>query len=190
MSLAETVPHLFTVADMRAMVRAGVIEEGARVELIEGELIEMPADGPLHNEWSSALGFWLYRALDPESCKIIPGSTLVLSERNAPKPDYYVVPIDFDFEVGGGQDVLLALEESDTTLRRDLGWKADLYARSGIRDYWAIDLKAKRLHVLRRAKAGRYTDVQDHDAEQSVEALLIPGLVLRLADLPQVGRGL
>lgn len=187
MSLAETIPHRFTVEDMWAMVRAGVLDEDASVELIEGELIDMPPDGPRHVAWSSGLGFWLYPSLDRSRYAIVPGSTLVLSERNGPKPDWYVVPAGFDFRTGGGRQVLLAVEQADSSLRRDLGWKADLYARHGVRDYWVIDLEAKRLHVHRIPRVGRYTDVRVFEPDQHVEALLIPGLILRLADLTQAG---
>ena len=65
--------------------------------------------------------------------------------------------------------------------------KADLYARHGVRDYWVIDLNARRMHVHRAPSPDGYADVSIADAATPVEALLIPGLVLRLADLPRVG---
>ncbi len=182
----ELIPHRFTVADVRAMVKAGVVEEGARVELINGELVEMPADGPLHNRWSNALGFWLFGSLDPELYAVVPGSTLVLSDTLSLKPDYYVFPAWIDDQDLRASDVLLAIEEADTSLRRDLGWKAGLYASHGVRDYWVVDLNAQRTHVHREPGPDGYGSVEVFERDQAVAALLIPGLSLRLADLPRV----
>ncbi len=69
----ELRPHRFSVQDMYAMFTVGVLEEGAREELIEGELIETPSDGDRHKKLSSDLGFWLCRTLSPRisaSCRV------------------------------------------------------------------------------------------------------------------------
>jgi Uma2 family endonuclease len=176
-------PHRFTIDDVWAMVRAGVIEEGAPVELIEGELVDMPADGPRHNDWSVWIARWLFTQLGPEYA-ILPASTLVLSDVNGPKPDFSIYPARLPNIAVRGPDVLLAIEQSDTTLRRDLGWKADLYARHGLREYWAIDLAKEEVHVHREPSEAGYRNVlPPFRADQGAESLLIPGLVLRLADL-------
>lgn len=175
-------PHRFTVDDVRAMVRHGVIEEGAKVELIEGRLIDMPADGPLHIDWTDLLNRWLVTSIGPEYA-VIPGSTLVLSKENAPKPDFYVFRRETPTAEVRGPDVRLAIEESDTSLTRDLQLKAGLYARHGVRDYWVIDLKRRRVHVHRDPGPTAYGSVSEHGADEAVEALLIPGLSLRLSEL-------
>ena len=184
---SELVPHRFTVDDVRAMVRAGVIEEGARVELIDGELVEMPSDGPLHNRWSSALGYWLFPALRPDRYAIVPGSTLQLTDNLSLKPDYYVYDAALNELDVRGPDVLLAIEEADSSLRKDLGWKAKLYAQYGLRDYWVMDLNAKRVHVHRDPLADTYSSIEVFGPDEPITALLIPGLTLRLSDLPRVG---
>jgi hypothetical protein len=72
-------PHRFTIDDVRAMARAGILDGVGKVELIDGVLIEMPADGPLHIDYSIAIGRWLYESLGAEYA-IVPGSTLVLDK--------------------------------------------------------------------------------------------------------------
>ena len=84
-------------------------------------------------------------------------------------------------------DVRLAIEVSDTSLTRDLRKKAELYARFGIADYWVVDVKAERLHVHRDPGPAGSADIRVLERGEAVEALLIPGLVLRLADLPRFG---
>ncbi len=178
--------HRFTFADVLAMMKLGLVEEGAREELIEGELIEMPADGDRHKDYTVALTRWLLRALD-ETYAVVPGSTLVLSEQNAPSPDFHVFPAKLATGDVRGPDVLLAIEQADSSVRRDLGWKAKLYARYGVRDYWVVELDAARVHVHREPGAEGYGAVEVFEREEAVGALLIPGLTLRLADLPRVG---
>ena len=181
--LLEPTPHRLSVDDVWAMVQAGVLVEGARVELIEGTLYDMPADdGDLNLDWAGWLGPWLYREIGGRH-RIIPGMNLRLSDFNAPKPDWWVSPLSIRAADVRGPDVLLAIEQSDSTLRYDLGRKAELYARHGVRDYWVIDLKAERVLVHREPVGGRYPAPQEVGAKEAIEALLIPGLKLRLADL-------
>jgi Uma2 family endonuclease len=85
-----------------------------------------------------------------------------------------------------GGDVLLAIEQSYSSLRSDLGEKADLYARFNVRDYWAIDLEERRVHVHRDPTSEGYRTKRRFEAGETVEAALIPGLTLRLADLARV----
>lgn len=178
--------HRFSVADVEAMMRAGLVEEGAREELIEGELVKMPEDGELHRDYSCELGRWLYGSLD-RSFVVMPGTTLVLSEYNAPSPDWYVFDGLLKTADVRGPDVLLVIEQADSSVRRDLGWKADMYARHGVRDYWVVELATARIHVHREPGEGGYGAVRVFERDRAAEALLIPGLALRLADLPRVG---
>lgn len=181
---AEPTPHLLTTGDVWAMVQAGVIEEGAKVELIEGVLYDMPADGEENLDWAARIGRWLYRSIG-ETHGIIPGMNLFLSDISAPKPDWWVFPRAMRPAQVRGPDVLLAIEQSWSTLRYDLGEKADLYARHGVREYWVIDLNEPRVLVHRDPVAGRYPEPTPYLAEEAVDALRVPGLRLRLSDLSQ-----
>lgn len=183
---ADIAPHRWTVDEVLAAVRAGAIKDDCRWELIDGELIDMPADGPRHRQWTGSLGRWLQRTLGDEYV-VMPNTTLMLSSYAAPSPDWHVFPAELDeTEVDGG-NVLLVIEQADTSLRRDLSDKAALYARHGIRDYWVVDLEARRVHVHRQPTPDGYADTPPpFQADQAVEALLIPGLTLRLSDLTRV----
>lgn len=178
-----------TLDQVRAMIDLGAIEADAPLELIGGELVEMPADGPAHINWGSALGAWLYRSLDSEAFGIVPGMTLRLSQQDGPKPDWWVYPAELQPDAVRGEDVLLALEVSDSSLDRDLGWKADLYARFGVRDYWVVHTESRRVRVHRRPEPDGYGERFWRAADERVEALLLPDLALLIDDLPRVGRG-
>ena len=183
---ADVVPHRFTVAEFLEVAATDAFED-RRIELIEGEIVDMPVDGALHRRWTAGLTVWLARSLDLDRYTHIFNTTLELSDYSAPSPDLQIYSSALREEDVHGEQVLLAIEQADTSLKKDLRLKADLYARHGVRDYWVIDLKARRMHVHRTPGPDGYADVAIADAAATVEALLIPGLVLRLADLPRVG---
>ncbi len=159
------------------MRRMGVLSHSAKTELVDGEVYDMPGDGSLHRDWSDELGRWLHRNLDA-AYRIIPASTLVLSPHNAPMPDWYVYPASIGTRNVSGPDVSLLIEQSDTSPAYDLGEKALLYARFGVRDYWAIDLKTRRIVVHREPTQEGYGFAKPFQAGEAVEAMLLPGLIL------------
>ncbi len=186
MSEAVQTPYRFTVDEVRGMVAAGLLREPERLELIEGELLEMPSDGPLHRDYSYALGRWLFKALSAEYV-IMPGTTLELSDISAPKPDWYVFAADMPTAKVRGPDVLLAIEQADSSLAFDLGRKARLYAAHGVREYWVIDLHDTRTHVFREPSQDGYGFMHRVPADEPITAGHIPHLTLRLDALARVG---
>lgn len=182
----EAQPHSFTVEDMFAMARAGLLDDDGRYEVIDGELIDMPMDGDLHLQFSAGINLWLVTSLSGD-LYVLPNGTLKLSPKNGPSPDFYVAPRSLAPGDVRAPDVRLAVEVSDTSLTRDLRTKADLYARFGIADYWVVDVKAERVLVHRDPTPAGYASVAAVAREEAVEALSIRGLVLRLADLPRFG---
>lgn len=169
--------HRFDVDDMRTMRRMGVLDRFVKTELIDGELLDMAADGPTHRDWSDELGRWLHRSLG-DAHRVIPSSTLVLSARNAPMPDWYVYPMSLGTREVNGPDVLLLIEQSDTSLAYDLGPKAELYASHGVQDYWVIDLQSRRITVHRDPSSDGYGFKKRFEPGEPIEALLLPGLTL------------
>lgn len=182
----DVTPHRFTVREAIEIAQTQAFAN-RRIELIEGEIVDMPSDGPLHRRWTGALFVWLARRIDLNAYVVLQNTTLELSDFNAPSPDVQVYAAGAREEDVRGADALLVIEQADTSLKKDLRLKADLYARYGVRDYWVIDLNADRVHVHRTPREDGYADVAVHDRHSAVEALLIPGLALRIADLPRIG---
>lgn len=104
-----------------------------------------------------------------------------------PSPDFHVYPAALSEGQVHGPEMLLIIEQADSSLSRDLGSKAALYASHGVHDYWVIDLNERRTHVHREPSPEGYASIQVFERDQAVRALLIPGLSLRISDLPRVG---
>jgi Uma2 family endonuclease len=183
---AAAARHKITVDEAFAM-RGKRIFGDRDFELIDGEIVFMGDDGGPTIEWNAAVAAWLIPALLGRPVVVVPDKTLRLSDHSGPKPDFYVYPEGTPVSAVRGGDVLLVIEVADTTLKDDLGWKAQLYAEHGVRDYWVIDVQGRRVLVHRLNADGAYGEPTAHDADAHVEPLLIAGLALRIADLRYVG---
>lgn len=83
-----------------------------------------------------------------------------------------------------GQTVGLVIEVAGVTLSRDLGFKAELYAQHGVREYWVVDLTTMAATVHRGLAGGVYRDVLACSAHETIASQHLPGLALCLQDLP------
>ncbi len=169
----------FTWADVEAMMRAGVIEEGGPEELLDGEIWVMPAEGEAHID----LKTWLNRALvkaAPDHVGIACDTTLRLSDTHAPSPDFFLFPSSVKASAARGPDLLLLIEIADTSRKKDLNIKVPKYREHGVREYWVIDLEARVTHVHRLDGAWPETPPVPFAAE--LAPALAPSLRLKLPD--------
>jgi Uma2 family endonuclease len=139
-------PHRLTVHDYYRMAEVGLLSPDDRTELIEGEIIDMPPIGDRHGAMVRALNVRLVRAL-ADAAEVSSQLPVRLSLRSEPQPDFAIVKA----KRGGyrkhptARDILLLIEVSDSTLRYDLGKRANLYAAHGIPEYWVFDLQRNRV---------------------------------------------
>jgi Uma2 family endonuclease len=181
---AEGLPRRrFTVAEVEAMVAAGVMEEDERVELIGGELVPMSPKGNHHEVVKAALLRRWYRAV-PDDLDLIPETTFRLSEDTYLEPDVVIYPRATGIPGLSADNVLLVVEIADSSLRYDIGRKAALYASFGIRELWVIDAVRLTTRVFRDPAAEGYRDARDLAAADRLVPLLAPeAFALRLDDL-------
>ena len=143
---AEVRRHRLTVDDFHRMGEAGIFRADERVELIDGEVIDMAPIGSNHAGTVGLLAKRLERALG-DSALVFVQNPLSLTASSEPQPDIMLLKPRADFYRSGHprpEDVLLIVEVADTTL----AYKAPLYARHGIPEAWLVDLENKRLHVF------------------------------------------
>jgi Uma2 family endonuclease len=144
--------HRITVEEYYRMAEVGLLAPDARVELIDGEIIDMPPIGNPHGTAVSRLIELLTFAVH-ERANVRCQTTFVLGKYSAPEPDFLLLAYREDFyehKVPGATDSLLIIEVSETSLRYDLQTKMRLYARHGIPELWVLDTAGKRLHVFRQ----------------------------------------
>jgi Uma2 family endonuclease len=173
-------PHKFTLDEARRLWAAGVFQDYPEMELIDGELIEMPADGPRTIDWNAALNRWLARTL-PDDLTLVPDKTLNLPPHGGPKPDFYIHDRRSAEEVDG-RNVLLVIEVSDTTLEYDRTVKSALYAKGGVREYWIVDYEQRRILAYRLGPDSGYGEPAVVADDEEARALHAP-VRLRLSSL-------
>jgi Uma2 family endonuclease len=183
-SAAEGLPRRrFTVAEVEAMVAAGVMEEDERVELIGGELVPMSPKGNQHEVVKSALvDLWIRSR--PDDCRVTQETTFRLSEDTYLEPDVVIYPRANGLRGLTGANVLLVVEIADPSLHYDTGRKAALYASFGIRELWVIDAVRLTTRVFREPAPDGYHDTQDFGpAERLVPVVAPDAFALRLDEL-------
>ena len=160
-SAAEGLPRRrFTVAEVEAMVAAGVMEEDERVELIGGELVPMSPKGNHHEVVKTALVGSMDIALARRVAAWSHETTFRLSEDTYLEPDVVIYPRASGIRGLSGRNVLLVVEIADSSLRYDIGRKAALYASFGIRELWVIDAVRLTTRVFREPAADGYRNAQ------------------------------
>ncbi len=183
LAVEELPRRKFTVAEIDAMVEAGILEEDERLELIEGELVAMSAKGSRHEAVKIALNERWGR-VRPESCTIAPETTFRLAVDTYLEPDFVIYPRAIRVKDLSRSNVLLVVEVSDSSLRYDLGRKAALYAGFGIRELWVIDAVAMTTRAFRSPTPDGYRDIADHSASEPLVPRFAPGeFALALDDL-------
>jgi Uma2 family endonuclease len=183
-SAAEGLPRRrFTVAEVEAMVAAGVMEEDERVELIGGELVPMSPKGSRHEAIKIALVDRWIRAR-PDNCWLAQETTFRLSEDTYLEPDIVIYPRASGVTGLSRNNVLLVVEIADSSLRYDIGRKAALYASFGIRELWVIDAVQLTTQVFRDPAADGYRDSRDFGPGDRLAPLIAPeAFALRLIEL-------
>jgi Uma2 family endonuclease len=177
--------RLLTVDDYHKMGAAGILGEDDRVELIEGELIDMAPIGSDHAGSVIGLNTVLSSALAGKAL-ISPQNPLRLSLYSEPQPDITVLRFREDFYRTSHprpEDVLMLIEVAETTIRYDRGVKIPLYARHGIPEVWLIDLQEKRLEIYRQPSNEGYRQILLPAKNERIALSLLPEVSIVLTDL-------
>jgi Uma2 family endonuclease len=130
----------FTVDDYHRMAEAGILHEDDRVELIEGEIVEMTPIGARHATCVRELNRLVGKQVG-DDLRVDVQSPIRIGEHGEPQPDVAVIRArDYSNSLPSPEDVLLLIEVADTSLAYDREVKLLLYARSGIPEAWLVDL--------------------------------------------------
>lgn len=167
--------HRITVEHYYRMAEAGLFAPDERVELVDGEIVDMPPIGSRHAATAAQLADLLTAAVGNHAM-VRTQWPVRLSDDTEVQPDLSVVRAREDYyrtRHPVAADVLLLVEVSDSTLRYDREVKVSLYARCGIPEVWIVDLHGEQIHFYLTPAEGRYVTVSASDApgETAIEAL-------------------
>lgn len=175
----------FTVEDYYRMAEAGILTEDDRVELLDGEVVEMTPIGSRHAACVDRLTRLLASAVGDRAIVRVQ-NPIRLGRHSEPQPDLALLRPRPDFYAQahpGPEDVLLVVEVADTSVESDRGVKVPLYARAGISAAWLVDLAGERVVVHTAPAPEGYRTV--HEARPGGRLRLdgLPGLDLAVADV-------
>jgi Uma2 family endonuclease len=188
-STAESVPEIllkrWTITDYHRMIASGVLTPDDRVELLDGQVIEMVPQDPPHASTTDEGSDYL-KTLFAGRAKVRAQLPITLSEHSEPEPDIAVVRIDenrYRNRHPNAADIFLLIEIADATLKRDRTYKAKLYAQADVPEYWVIDVNQRQLTVFRDPQNGMYQSEVVLLATDRIAPLAFPDIAIELQNL-------
>jgi len=178
-------PHRYTVADYHRMGEAKIIAPNDRVELIQGEIIDMSPIGSGHAGLVKHLIRIFSHTLDDTTIVAVQ-DPVVLNDFSEPQPDLALLRYREDFYTNShprAEDVLLIVEVADTTLQYDREIKLPLYASAGIPEVWLVDVEGKTVEIYSHPEEGRYALRENPDDLKSVKATALQGMSFDLSEM-------
>jgi Uma2 family endonuclease len=171
----------FTVDEVLRMQDAGIISEDENFELIEGEIVPMQAKSHIHERLKSALIFTIVPAV-PKSLWFGVESTIYLNDNTFVEPDLAVYPNGMQLEDVRGLDIVLAIEVAVTSLAYDREFKAGLYAKHKVQEYWVVDAAERRTFQFSGPRGRGWRRREERAPDDVLIHPALPGFSIRLAD--------
>jgi Uma2 family endonuclease len=177
----------FTVNQFDRMIASGVFEGPSepRVELVFGELREMPPPGLLREDYVGFLMEWSADVLPRKRAKVRVQQTVGIPELDSmPLPDIaWVARRRYHDRRPEAGDIWLIIDVADSSLDHDLGQKCELYARAGVREYWVVNVRMKSIEVFRKPGKTGYKSTEAYSIRDTLSPLSVPEAALSIKDL-------
>jgi Uma2 family endonuclease len=172
----------WSVTEIEAIVKAGILAEDERFELIGGEVVPMSPKGIRHERVKGTLAEYWYARRPPE-IGIIQETTFHLDEDTFVEPDFVFFRKSDGLAHLKPETCLLAVEVADSSLLYDLHRKARLYATFGVREVWVINAQTLLTHVHRQPGLDGYRDKTEIAPDQELVPDFAPALAVTLGAL-------
>jgi Uma2 family endonuclease len=178
----------WTIEDYHQMIQTGILDD-RHVELLNGEIVEMPSEGMPHSSLSTGAKDYLSRLLGDRAL-VREGHPITLPSSNSePEPDLAIVQrLEENVEEEYWdhhpypENIYWLVEFSDSSLRKDLDSKSKVYAAAGISEYWVVNLQKMELVVMRDPVEGEYRS-QIICLSGTVSPLAFPEVSIEVAKL-------
>ncbi len=151
------------------MFEVGILTEQDKVELINGEIIEMSLSGSLHAAVIDRINFLLQKLRDRVIIRV--QNPINLSQYSMPEPDISVLKLKDDFysrSHPAAADIYLLIEVSDSSYPYDKQVKLPAYAQAGIPEYWIVNLEKKEIEAYHTPENNTYKEMDLIALDQSI----------------------
>jgi Uma2 family endonuclease len=189
MTLQLAKPQLKTfrlnVSQYHQMNQAGILSENDKVELINGEIIEMSPIGRRHTACVNRLNT-VFSQLLGKKVIVAVQNPIILNNLSEPEPDIALLKPRADFYESGHpqpQDIFLLIEVADSSLEYDREVKIPLYASSGITEVWLVDIYEQVIIVYRHPSENSYSEIQTLNRGEKMSIQAFPEINLVVDDI-------
>lgn len=183
--IAEKTTWRFSVDDYTQLRQTGIIAAEAKVELLDGEVIEMSPIGYRHAFLVTRLHELLIKKLGFKHA-VFEQNPFVLSNRSMPQPDLMVLRKPSGGYAGSfptASDVLLLIEVSDSSAEYDRQDKLPRYAEAGLSEVWLVDAEQSTGEQYSSPLTDRYAKLVIHQLQQTISSLNLPELKIALTEI-------
>jgi Uma2 family endonuclease len=176
--------HKITATEFFQMGRFGILKENARIELLDGDLIEMAPISPEHSFAVSGLHTCFAQKLAGKAY-ITSQNPIVVNEVNVPQPDIVIAKWSKDYanRHPGPADIELIVEVASTSLGYDRGAKRSLYAQHGVTEYWILNLNDGTVERYLNPDDGLYTRFEKLDRVSRLSPAAFPDVVIDMKEV-------
>ncbi len=177
--------HRLTVEQYHRMAEAGVLARDARVELIDGVIVDMAPIGSKHAAVVNKLNCALIAAVGARAIVSVQ-NPIRLGDRSEPQPDLALLRPREDFYAHTpptAADTLLVVEVSQATAAYDRQVKVPLYAQHGVPEVWIDDLDFSLVRFYRAPEGDRYADITATETPRPTPVAMLPGATVDLSGL-------
>lgn len=177
--------HRFTVDEYHRMAEAGLLKADDRVELLDGQIIDMMLIGPFHGGVNNRLAR-MFIKLANDRWHVAIQTPVRLDDHSEPQPDLMLLkpaPDDYTTEHPAPEDVLLLVEVADSTLNYDRSDKLPAYGRAGVAEVWLVNLPQRLLEVYREPHYTGYASRTVLREGQSAHPGAFPDVALDVSEL-------
>jgi Uma2 family endonuclease/DNA-binding transcriptional regulator YdaS (Cro superfamily) len=175
----------WTVAEIEATTRLGIISKDERFELIDGDVVPMNAKGIPHETYKgSLLEYWMARK--STAYRIMPETTYRLDKFTFIEPDFLFYDAKFKVKDLKPEITLLAVEVADSSFDYDTGTKTEIYAKFGVKTLWVFDVESKATHVFSNPEGLRYSSISKILSAETLVPDFAPELAVKIAELPLI----
>lgn len=183
MVTATVEAHHWTREEYERLVEAGAFE-GWKIELVDGILYDMMAQGPAHSSAVQKLLRELLAVSSGKNLDVRPQMPLAVSDDSLPEPDIAVVPADpDDYARSNPAEAVLVVEVAQSSLSYDRSVKLAAYSEAGIPEYWILNLASWQLEIYRDPAGNRYASKTVLGLADGVSPLFAPEASLQVSKL-------